>query len=114
MRFCFPTNFYPPFSFGGDAVSVQRLAQALVRRGHHVTVVHDVDAYDSLHDGPSPAAASLDDGVEVIRLKTGAGSLSPLLTQITGRPTLNARRLREILNGGSFDVILDDVVYHSM
>ncbi len=68
-------------------------------------MVHDVDAYDSLHDGPAPAAPSLNDGVEVIRLKTGAGSLSPLLTQITGRPTLNARRLREILNGGSFDVI---------
>ena len=42
------TTFYPPYSFGGDAVGVQRMAQALVRRGHDVTVVHDKDAYQTM------------------------------------------------------------------
>ena len=105
LRFCFPTTFYPPFSFGGDAVGVQRLARALVKRGHHVTVVHDVDAYNALHDGPPPAIPVRDDGVEVIGIETGASTLSLLLTQQTGRPTLNARRLREIMSDGRFDVI---------
>jgi len=39
------TTFYPPYSFGGDAIGVQRLAHALAARGHQITVVHDIDAY---------------------------------------------------------------------
>ncbi|MEJ7761108.1 MAG: glycosyltransferase family 4 protein [Gemmatimonadaceae bacterium] len=105
LRFCFPTTFYPPYSFGGDAVATQRLARALVNRGHHVTVVHDIDAYNTLHDGPAPPAPVRNDGVEVIAIESGAAPLSLLLTQQTGRPTLNARKLGEILGDGRFDVI---------
>ena len=39
------TTFYPPYSFGGDAIGVQRMARALTARGHDVTVVHDEDSY---------------------------------------------------------------------
>ena len=49
------TTFYPPYNFGGDGIGTQRLAHALVRRGHQVTVIHDVDAYNSLHKGPEPS-----------------------------------------------------------
>jgi glycosyltransferase involved in cell wall biosynthesis len=105
LRFCFPTTFYPPYSFGGDAVGIQRLARALVKRGHHVTVVHDVDAFLALHDGSEPALPVESDQVEVIRLRSGAGILSPLLTQQIGRPTLHYRRFHEILDDGRFDVI---------
>ena len=105
LRFCFPTTFYPPFSFGGDAVGVQRFASALVKRGHHVTVVHDVDAFMALYDGPEPVKPPEDDGVEVISLRSGAGILSPILTQQTGRPTLHHRRFRKVLDDGGFDVI---------
>ena len=52
LRFCMVTTFYPPYSFGGDAIGVQRLSRALVRRGHDVTVVHDTDAFRVLHRGP--------------------------------------------------------------
>ena len=55
LRFCHLTTFYPPCNFGGDGIGVQRLCRALARRGHHVTVVHDVDAYNALHRGPEPA-----------------------------------------------------------
>ena len=61
LRFCFPTTFYPPYSFGGDAVGVQRLARALVKRGHEVTVVHDKDAYRVLTNGKDPDAVAPDD-----------------------------------------------------
>ena len=48
LRFCMLTTFYPPFNFGGDGIGVQRTANALVKRGHQVTVIHDVDAYQWL------------------------------------------------------------------
>lgn len=105
LRFAFVTTFYPPFNFGGDGIAVQGLARALVRRGHHVTVVHDVDAYNLLHDGPEPTLGPIEDGVEVISLRSGVGALSCLLTQQTGRPVVNGGRIRRILDEGRFDVV---------
>jgi glycosyltransferase involved in cell wall biosynthesis len=99
------TTFYPPYSFGGDAVGIQRLSRALVRRGHHVTVVHDVDAFNALHRGPEPVAVANDEGVEVVGLRSGMGILSPLLTQQFGRPVANANRIARLLNEGHYDVV---------
>ncbi|HEX2723826.1 MAG TPA: glycosyltransferase family 4 protein [Gemmatimonadaceae bacterium] len=105
MRFCFVTTFYPPYNFGGDGIAVQRLARALVKRGHHVTVVHDVDAYLALSGGVEPLGTHGDDAVEVIALKSRAGIISPILSQQLGRPTLHRRRFRQILDDGRYDVI---------
>ena len=107
LRICMLTTFYPPFSFGGDAVGVQRLSRALAKRGHHVTVVHDVDAYRALHRGPDPDLPVPDEecGVRVIRLSSAFGVLSPLLVQQLGRPVLHAHRLRKILAPGRWDVV---------
>lgn len=99
------TTFYPPYSFGGDAIGIQRLSRALVRRGHHVTVVHDVDAYNSLHRGPEPVAVTADEGVEVIGLRSGLGILSPLLTQQLGRPVVNGARIERLLEERNYDVV---------
>lgn len=101
------STFYPPFSFGGDAISVQQLSRALVRLGHDVTVVHDVDAYGALHDGPLPPIRSEDDdhGVRVLRLKSRWGALSPFLVHQLGRPVLHSGRLRELFRSGQFDVV---------
>ena len=107
LRFCMPTTFYPPYHFGGDAIAVQRLARALVRAGHEVTVVHDVDAYRTLGgSGPSVEEAGTDDqGVSVVRLASRLPRLSALLTQQTGKPVVHGRQLREILRAGRFDVV---------
>jgi glycosyltransferase involved in cell wall biosynthesis len=89
------TTFYPPYSFGGDAVGVQRMARALAARGHDVTVVHDEDSYLILGgkvQGEGPA-----DGVRRIGLRARHGLLSNLLTQQLGRPVVHAARLREII-----------------
>jgi hypothetical protein len=99
------TTFYPPFNFGGDGIAVQRLSQALVRRGHHVTVVHDADAYNALHRGAEPVAQPDPVGVEVQRLRSRLRTFSPLLTQQTGRPVVHGRKIRELLAAGNFDVI---------
>jgi glycosyltransferase involved in cell wall biosynthesis len=106
LRFCMLTTFYPPHNFGGDGIGVQRLSRALVRRGHRVTVVHDADAYASLAPGPVAEVAAEDDGVEVVPLRSGLGTLSPLLTQQLGRPVVNGARLRRLLSAGSYDVIM--------
>ena len=106
LRFCFLTTFYPPFSFGGDAIAVRRLARGHARAGHHVTVVHDGDAFRTLSQ--TPPAQDRDPeppGVEVIRLESAVGALSVLLTQQVGRPVIHGRRIAALLKDGAFDVI---------
>jgi glycosyltransferase involved in cell wall biosynthesis len=105
-RFCFLTTFYPPFNFGGDGFAVQRMARALARRGHEVTVVHDADAFSVLSDEPAPEDAAADPfGVRVVTLRTPLPFVSTILTHQIGRPVVNGRRLRRILADGRFDVI---------
>lgn len=105
LRFCFLTTFYPPYGFGGDGIAVQRLARGLVRAGHHVTVVHDVDAYSALARSPVEVGEPEPTGLDVIPLRSGIGALSSVLTQQLGRPVLNGRRIARILREGDFDVI---------
>ncbi|MBK6496202.1 MAG: glycosyltransferase family 4 protein [Gemmatimonadetes bacterium] len=105
LRFGFLTTFYPPYNFGGDGIGIQRLARGLVRAGHQVTVIHDVDAYEALAKRPAPPAEPEPEGLEVIPLRSGLGVLSPLLTQQTGRPIVNGRRIKRLLDERQFDVI---------
>lgn len=105
LRFCMITTFYPPRSFGGDAVAVQSLARALVRVGHHVTVVCDDDAYRTLSGDHTPAPPDSDDGVVVHRLVSRLGAIAVGLTQQTGRPIVHGSLLRRVLERGNFDVI---------
>jgi glycosyltransferase involved in cell wall biosynthesis len=104
LRFCLPTTFYPPFNFGGDGIDVERLARALTRRGHHVTVVHEVDAYQSLARR-APSATDGRNGIDVIGLQSRLGVVSPLLTQQTGRPIVHRRRLARLFRQQPFDVV---------
>lgn len=95
LRIVMFTTFYPPYSFGGDAVGVQRMARALAARGHDVTVVHDEDSYLIL--GGKVQAEGPADGVRRIGLRARHGVLSNLLTQQLGRPVVHARRIRETI-----------------
>ena len=105
LRFAFLTTFYPPYNFGGDGIGIQRLARGLVRAGHHVTVIHDADAYLSLANGPPPTGEPEPDGLEVVSLRSRLGVVSPLLTQQTGRPIVHGPRIGRLLADGAFDVI---------
>ena len=195
LRFCFITTFYPPYNFGGDGIAIQRMAQALVQRGHHVTVIHDVDAFNLMnatgeittpahddngieelspevgaqrhgaavseaellrsrggpkydgaqrhgaavseaellrsrggpkYDGAQRHGAAVSEAersvveeglkieegpkIEVVALRSELGALAPLITHQFGRPIANRRRIIEILDRGSFDVI----TYHNI
>ena len=105
LSFCMVTTFYPPYNFGGDGIGIQRFSQALARRGHQVTVLQDIDAYNVLHKGAEPEVPPSADGVEVVRLRSGAPLLSTLLTQQTGRPVVNGGAIRRFLDERRFDVI---------
>ena len=105
LRFCMVTTFYPPYNFGGDGIGIQRFSQALVRRGHHVTILQDIDAFNVLNPGPEPEISDSSDGVEVVRLRSGLSKLSVLLTQQTGRPVINDRGIRSFFEEREFDVI---------
>src|SRR3954463_15760624 len=98
MNFLHMTTFYPPYSFGGDAMYIYRLSHALGDLGHHVDVVHDLDAYHLLHPRPPEIAFQDHPNVTVHSLKSQFGPLSPLLSQQTGRPLLKKRAIREVLN----------------
>lgn len=102
LRFAMVTTFYPPHNFGGDGHFVQRLARALVRRGHEVHVIHDTDAYRML-SGTDPELPDETDGVVVHRLRSPRPTLSALGVQQLGRPTTHLAQLEALLQG--FDVI---------
>jgi len=105
LNFLHLTTFYPPHSFGGDAMYIYRLSHALGDAGHHVDVIHCIDSYHLLH--PAAPEVKFADHPNVTRhgLRSGYGWLSPLLTQQTGRPYLKRGRIREVLNSKRYDVM---------
>lgn len=103
LSFCMATTFYPPYSFGGDAIHVYRLTNALARRGHRVTVVHSLDAYRFFHPRGPLGEFPNEPGVTVRTIET-RGSLGPIATYMTGRPARYASALKEVFRE-PFDVI---------
>ncbi len=104
LKFCFLSTFFPPQHFGGDAVFLANLANALVADGHHVEVVHCADSFEVLRGNVAPSPFPVDPRVTVHTLRSPLGALSPLLTYATGRPLLKSDRLRQIL-AQDFDVV---------
>lgn len=104
MRFCMLTTFFPPHHFGGDAIVVTKLANALTANGHQVEVVHCVDSFELLRGAVQPSPVPLDDRVRVHALRSPFGAISPLLTYNTGQPWLKSKELERIL-AQDFDVV---------
>jgi glycosyltransferase involved in cell wall biosynthesis len=107
-RFCMITTFYPPYSFGGDAIFVRALSRALAARGHPVDVIHCVDSHRALTPRGrevESAEAPEPHGVTVHELRSPFGILSPLATQQTGHPMFKSAEIKRILGSKSFDVI---------
>ncbi|MBI2833641.1 MAG: glycosyltransferase, partial [Acidobacteria bacterium] len=105
MRFLMLTTFYPPYSFGGDAAYIFRLAGELGRRGHDVHVAHCGDAFNLLRAAGPQEPAIGQPGVTVHTLRSGVGLLSPLLTQQTGRGFFKRGPIRELVERERFDVL---------
>jgi glycosyltransferase involved in cell wall biosynthesis len=104
LSFCMATTFYPPYSFGGDAIHVWRLSNELARRGHQVTVVHSADAYRFFEPLEPSVEYANEPGVSVTPIRTRTHRLAPVITYLSGRPGLYARRLSRALDK-PFDVV---------
>lgn len=99
------TTFYPPYHFGGDAIYIYRLVNALARRGHTIEVIHCTDAYTLLAGRTPRGDFPHEPQVTVHRLHSRVGALSPLVTQQTGLPGFKAPAMRAIVERGDFDVL---------
>jgi glycosyltransferase involved in cell wall biosynthesis len=104
-RFCMVTTFYPPYHFGGDAVFVYRLTQALAERGHSVDVIHSVDAYRLQHPADPESEFSRHPKVKLHAIETKHRKLSALSAHQLGGPAAYKKRLRAVLDRGEYDVI---------
>jgi glycosyltransferase involved in cell wall biosynthesis len=105
LRFAMITTFYPPYHFGGDAYYVRQLAHTLVKRGHEVDVIHDIDAYRLLSRDPNPEPVSEPPGLQVFGMQSRMGAVSCLATQQLGRPLFHGREIAGILRDRQHDVI---------
>jgi glycosyltransferase involved in cell wall biosynthesis len=104
LRVCMVTTFYPPHHFGGDAMYVYRLTEALAERGHAVDVVHSVDAYRLQHPADPEVAFTHHRNVTRHPLQTRRPRLAALASHQIGGPAFYRDRLRGILERG-YDVI---------
>lgn len=104
LRFCMVTTFYPPHSFGGDAIFVQHLSNLLARAGHSVDVVHNIDAYRVLAQDAANGEPDDHPGVKVHGLRSSSSLISTLAMHQLGHPALHARQLRALLEQ-DYDVI---------
>jgi glycosyltransferase involved in cell wall biosynthesis len=99
------TTFFGPHSFGGDAAYVDRLARALCRRGHEVHVFYCVDAFEAVRGDHPLRPYEPPPGLHIHPLRSRFGPLSPVATQLTGRPLFKAEELRRELDAVETDVV---------
>ncbi|MBA2462458.1 MAG: glycosyltransferase family 4 protein [Actinobacteria bacterium] len=105
LSFCMVTTFYPPYHFGGEAMYIYRLSNELAKLGHRVTVVHCIDSFRTLTKAAPRGSFPQHEKVVVHRLKSRLGTVSPLVTYLSGRPGLKTPELRRIFDAESFDVV---------
>ena len=105
MKFCMVTTFFGAHSFGGDAAYVDRLARALIRRGHEVHVFHCGDAFNAVRGNHPLRPYEPPPGLHLHRLESPFGILSPIATQVTGRPIFKAKALAEEIEKVDTDVV---------
>jgi len=99
------TTFYPPYSFGGDAMYIYRLSHALGDEGHKVDVIHCIDSYHLQHPAEPEIKFMEHPNVNRHGLHSKFGWLSPLLTHQTGKPYLKRGYIQRVLSSKPYDVI---------
>ena len=82
-----------------------RLSHALGEAGHHVDIIHCIDAYQLLHPVEPEIKFGSHPKVTPHGLHTGYGWLSPLFTQQTGRLGFKRKYITSLLNSKPYDVM---------
>ncbi len=106
LRVLLVTTFYPPYSFGGDAIYAWRLANALAADGHLVDVIHCADSYETLA-GKRPLAPSLSShpGVSIYPLHSSFPLLVSLASHQTGFPIARGSQIARAIRDKQYDVV---------
>ena len=105
MKICMVTTFFGAHSFGGDAAYVDRLARALCRRGHEVHVFHCVDAFNAVRGKHPLRPYTPPPGLHVHPLESGLGIISPIATQVTGKPWFKSQALARVIEQVDTDLV---------
>lgn len=105
MRFAFVTTFFGPHRFGGDAAYVERLAAALVRRGHHVEVFWSHDAFETVRGRREPLPYAPPAGLVTHPLSSPWPLWSAIRVHQSGGLGPYHRTLAPRLMAGRFDVV---------
>ena len=106
LRFLLLNTFFPPYSFGGDAIYVWRLANALAGDGHLVDVLHCADSWEMLARGVSAAPPlSSHPNVTIYPLRSRPRALASLATHQTGFPLGRRAQIAAAIDGKHYDVV---------
>ena len=106
LRFLMATTFFPPHHFGGDAVCVLRLVEALAEAGHRVDVVYSHDAYALSADEPDAGAApELPENVRVQALRSPRPAVAAFAAHQSGGPGPAYARQLEAVFERPYDVV---------
>jgi glycosyltransferase involved in cell wall biosynthesis len=104
MKIALVTTFFGAHRFGGDAAYVERLAEALLRRGHSVTVFYSRDAFEAVRGTRQAIAYSPPPGLRVHALSSRLSRPNLLWMHQTGGLGATGRELVDHLLQGAFDV----------
>ena len=105
FRVALVTTFFGAHRFGGDAAYVERLAAALLRRGHAVSVFYSPAAFGLLSGGRAALDYTPTPGLVLAPLRVATPRLDLLWMHQTGRLGRQGRELVRQLADGRFDVI---------
>ena len=105
MRFALVTTFFGPHRFGGDAAYVERLAAALLRRGHEVEVFWSQDAFEAVRGRRLPLPYEPPAGLVAHPLSSRWPLLAAAAVHQSGGLGCYRRTLGRRLAEGRFDVV---------
>ncbi len=105
MRIALVTTFFGRHRFGGDAAYVERLSEALLRRGHSVTVFYSRSAFDAVRGGMPPLPYEAPAELRVHGLAPLAARADLLWMHQTGGLGRHGTHLVRQLADGAFDAI---------
>jgi glycosyltransferase involved in cell wall biosynthesis len=106
LRCLLLNTFYPPYSFGGDAIYIWRLANALAADGHLVDVIHCADSYEMLAGGRRlPPSLPSHPNVSVYGLRSSLRALVSVAAHQTGYPLGRNSQIARAIAGKQYDVV---------
>lgn len=105
MRVALITTFFGRHRFGGDAAYVERLSEALLKRGHSVTVLYSRGAFDAIRGSTPPLPYEAPAELRVHGLAPPAAWADLLWMHQTGGLGRHGSELIRQIAAGSFDVV---------